>query len=137
MRDRDYRLYQRTIRRIIAVATSAVLAISMSLPTIAAACEGGGGEKEASIITVEPKPVKFPGGGKTTQKVTVRNHSAEALSLEVSATAGFKLLGGCSHVITSKCEETVECEKTLNSGWFKAATEPPDELYWDETKLQC
>jgi hypothetical protein len=109
--------------------------ISLS-PGLAAACEGGGGEKEASIITVEPKPVKFS-GGKTTRKITVRNWSAEALSLGVTATSGFKLLGGCSSVITSKCEETVECEKTLNSGWFKAFTEPPDELYWDETKLEC
>jgi hypothetical protein len=100
--------------------------------SVACGCEGAGG----GYITVEPKPVKFA-GGKSTVKVTVRNHSAEALSLEVSVTSGFKLLGGCTHVITGKCEETVECEKTLNTGWFKAATEPPDDLYWDETNLQC
>jgi hypothetical protein len=126
------------LQRSVAMCTACVCLVVISLgPDIAAACEGGGGEgKEASIITVAPKPVKFA-GGKTTQKITVRNWSAEALSLEVTATSGFKLLGGCSHVITSKCEETVECEKTLNSGWFKASTEPPDELYWDETKLEC
>jgi hypothetical protein len=108
-------------------------------PAIAAACEGGGGEGGAGsgYIKVEPKPVvKFTGGGNT-KKITVKNFSAEALSLNVTATGGFKLLGGCTHVITSKCEETVECEKTLNAGWFKAATEPPDELYWDETRLEC
>jgi hypothetical protein len=89
-----------------------------------------------SYLTVEPKPVKFAGGGKSAQ-ITIRNWSAEALTIGDNASAGFTSAGLCNHhVLTTSCVETVECVTTGNLGTFKAYTESGP-LYWDEAELRC
>jgi hypothetical protein len=117
------RLHRRAVvkRRAVAVAMSILLVMAASLPAIAAACEGGGGEEHNfDTIVLSPSPVVFTKAGR--EKVTIKNGNV-AFWFEIKDvyTSGlpFKALGDCIGIILTagnSCLEEVEYSGTFKKG---------------------